>query len=101
VTFHYDYCEREGHLTAFCFKRKRDEWWGSESTRRNMNHPSHGIYDFPAHRCPMRPRGALPHDTRPQEVRLKGGRAQRGTGCVPYGQGPHGSGFGSHFPSRP
>ena len=26
VRYHYEYCERDGHLASFCFRRKRDEW---------------------------------------------------------------------------
>jgi hypothetical protein len=48
----------------------------------------------------MRPRGALPLSASPQAVRPPDGRAWRGAGRVPYGQGPRGSGFGSYFPSR-
>jgi hypothetical protein len=65
VKFHYDYCEREGHLVAFCFRRKRDERRVSESSRRNMNDPSHGVHDFLAQKRPTRPRGALPLVVRP------------------------------------
>jgi hypothetical protein len=34
-----------------------------------MNNPSHGVHDLPIQRRPARPRGALPHAPRPQEVR--------------------------------
>jgi hypothetical protein len=87
-------------LVAFYFRRKRDERQGSESSRRNINCPSHGVHDFPTQRSPMRPRGALPLSASPQAVRPPDGRAWRGAGRVPYGQGPRGSGFGSYFPSR-
>jgi hypothetical protein len=43
----------------------------------------------------------LPLAARPQEERPCGGRARRGAGRVPYGQGPRGSGFGSTFSSGP
>jgi hypothetical protein len=48
---------------------------GSESSRRNMNRPSHGVHDCPAQRCPVRPRGALPLAARHQVVRPQCGRA--------------------------
>jgi hypothetical protein len=51
-----------------------------------MNHPSHGVHDFPAQRCPMRPRGALP--LRPQTVKPQGGCARQAASCVPYGHDP-------------
>jgi hypothetical protein len=69
-------CVREGHLAAFCFRRKRDERRGPESSRRNMNCPSHGVHDFLAQRCHVRPRGALPLAARPQAERPHGGRAR-------------------------
>jgi hypothetical protein len=34
-----------------------------------MNHPSHGVHDITVQGRPARPRGALPHGTRPQVVR--------------------------------
>jgi hypothetical protein len=40
----------------------------------------------------------LLHAARSQVVRPQGVHAQQDVGRVPYGQGPHGSGFGSHFP---
>jgi hypothetical protein len=88
-------------LDAFCFKWKRDKWWGFELSRKNMDHPSHCVHDPPIQRRPARPRSALPLAARPQAVRPRSGHARRGTGHVPYGQGPHGSGFGSHFSSGP
>jgi hypothetical protein len=82
-------------LADVSFRRKRDERWHYESSKRNMNHPSHGVHDFSAQRRPARPRGALPLIARPQAVRPQGGRARRGVSRVPYGQGPNASGFGS------
>jgi hypothetical protein len=66
-----------------------------------MNHFSHGVHGLPVQRRSTRPRGDLPLDARPQEVRPRGGHAQRGAGHVPYSEGPHCSGFGSYFPSGP
>jgi hypothetical protein len=40
---HCEYCERNGHLANFCFRRKRDERRVSKMSRGNMNHPSHGV----------------------------------------------------------
>jgi hypothetical protein len=62
--------ERDGHLAAFCFRRKRDERRGSELSRGIMNRPSHGVYDPHVQICPARPRGALPHFARPRIVAL-------------------------------
>jgi hypothetical protein len=45
--FHCEYCERDGHLADFCFRRKRDERWVSESSRKNINYPSHGVHAQP------------------------------------------------------
>ena len=66
-----------------------------------MNHPSHGVHAQPIQIRPMRPRGALPLTARPLEERPHGGHALRDGGCVPYGQGPRGSGYDSYFPSGP
>jgi hypothetical protein len=69
VKFHCEFCERDWHLDAFCFKSKRDERQGSKLNRRNMNRPTHGVHDPPIQRHHTMPRGALPHAARPQEVR--------------------------------
>jgi hypothetical protein len=101
VRYHFEYCERDGHLASFCFRRKRDEWRVSESSRKDMNCPSHGVHAHPVQRRHARPRGVLPLVARPQAVRPHGGRARRYAGRVPYGQGPCDKGFGSYFPSGP
>jgi hypothetical protein len=49
-----------GSLADFCFRRKKDERRVSESSRGNMNRPSHGVHDPPIQRRPVKPRGALP-----------------------------------------
>jgi hypothetical protein len=85
MKFQCDYCDREGHLATFCFRRKRDERRGSELSRRNMTCPSHGVNNFPAQRCLARYRCDLPFAARPQAVRPQGGLAWRGTSHVPYG----------------
>ena len=90
-----------GIWLIFFFRRKRDERQISESNRKNMNHPSHGVHDPLVQRHHARPRCALPLVARPQAVRPRGVRARWGAGQVPYGQGPRGSGFGSYFRSRP
>jgi hypothetical protein len=64
VRYHCEYYERDGHLASFCFRRKRDEWWVSESSRKDMNRPSHGVHAQPVQRRPARPRGVLPLVTR-------------------------------------
>jgi hypothetical protein len=89
MRFHCDYCEREGQLAAFCFRRKRDERRGSKLSRGNMNHPSHGVHDPPIQRHHAMPRGALPVAARPKAVRPQGGHTRQGADHVPYGQGPH------------
>jgi hypothetical protein len=99
VRYHCEYCERDGHLASFCFRKKRDERRVSESSRKDMNHPSHGVHAQPVQRRPVRPRGALPLAARPQAVRPRGGRARWGASHVPYDQGPRDSGFGSPFSS--
>jgi hypothetical protein len=101
VRYHCEYCERDRHLASFCFRRKRDERRVSESSRKDMNHPSHGVHAQPVQRRPGRPRGVLPLVARSQAVRPRGGRARRNAGHVSYGQGPCDRGFGSYFPSGP
>jgi hypothetical protein len=53
VRFHCEYCERDGHLAVFCFRRKRDEQHGSELSRGNMNRPSHGVHELSVQRRPV------------------------------------------------
>jgi hypothetical protein len=65
VRYHCEYCERDGHLASFCFRRKRDERQVSESSRKDMNHPSHGVHAQLVQRRPRRPRGVLPLAARP------------------------------------
>jgi hypothetical protein len=60
-----EYCKKDGHLVEFCFRRKRDEWQGSEVSSRNMYHLSHGIHVPHSQRCPARSRDALSQITRP------------------------------------
>jgi hypothetical protein len=88
VRYHCKYCERNGHLASFCFRRKRDERRVSESSMKDMNRPSHSVHAQPVQRRPRRPRGVLPLAARPQAMRPRGGRARRDAGRVPYGQGP-------------
>jgi hypothetical protein len=47
VRYHCEYCERDGHLASFCFRRKRDERQVSESSRKDINCPSHGVHPHP------------------------------------------------------
>jgi hypothetical protein len=101
VRYHCEYCERDGHLASFCFRRKRDERRVYESSRKDMNRPSHGVHAQPVQRRPTRPRGVFPLAARPQAVRPHGGRAQWDAGRVPYGQEPRDRGFSSYFPSGP
>jgi hypothetical protein len=75
VRYHCEYCERDGHLTSVSFRRKRDERRVSESSRKDMNRPSHGVHAQPVQRCPARPRGVLPMAARPQAARPRVGRA--------------------------
>jgi hypothetical protein len=60
----------------------------------------HGVHDLFVQRRSARSRGDFSHAARPQVVRPHGAHARRGAGLVPYGQGPHANGFGSHFSSR-
>jgi hypothetical protein len=75
VRFHCEYCERDGHLAVFCFRRKRDEQHGSELSRGNMNRPSYGVHELSVQRRPSRFRCALPHAVKPPAVRPHDGRA--------------------------
>jgi hypothetical protein len=63
--YHCEYCKRDGHLTSFYFRRKRDEQLVSELSRKDMNCPSHGVHAQPVQRHPGRPRGVLPLAARP------------------------------------
>jgi hypothetical protein len=72
VRYHCEYCERDGHLASFCFRRKRDERWVSKSSRKDMNCPSHGVHAQPVQRRPGRPRGVLPLAAKSQAVRPRG-----------------------------
>jgi hypothetical protein len=101
VRYHCEYCERDGNLASFCFRRKRDERRVSESSRKDMNRPSHGVHAQPIQRRHGRPRGVLPLAARPQAVRPRGGRARWDASRVPYGQGPCDRGFGSYFLNGP
>jgi hypothetical protein len=47
VRYHCAYCERDGHLASFFFRRKRDERRFSESSRKDINRPSHGVHAQP------------------------------------------------------
>jgi hypothetical protein len=76
VRFHYDYCERDGYLAAFCFSKKTDDRWVSKPSRKDMNRLSHGVHGLPIQRRPTRPRGALLLAARPQAVRSRGGHAR-------------------------
>jgi hypothetical protein len=101
VRYHCEYCESDGYLASFCIRRKRDERRVSESSKKDMNRPSHGVHAQSIQRRPARPIGVLRLAARPQAVRPRGGRARRDAGRVPYGQGPCDRGFGSYFPSGP
>jgi hypothetical protein len=39
VRFQCEYCERDGHLAAFCLRRKRDEWQVSKPCHYKINPP--------------------------------------------------------------
>jgi hypothetical protein len=82
VRYHCEYYDRDGHLASFCFRRKRDERQVPESSRKDMNRPSHGVHAQPVQRRPVRPRGVLPLDARPQAVRPSCGCARRDVGRV-------------------
>jgi hypothetical protein len=101
VSYHFDYCHRDGHLTEFCFRRKRDERREYELNNRNMYRPPDGVHVPPFQRRSARPRGAMPQCARPQVARPRGGRAWRGSGCDQYDFEPRGSGFQSYNSSGP
>jgi hypothetical protein len=76
VRFYCDYCEKDGHLTVFCFRRKRDEWWIYVPSRDNMNHLSYGVHDLLVRRHHARPIGVVPLVPRPQEEILSSDQAR-------------------------
>jgi len=43
VTYHCEYCHREGHLVEFCFRRKRDERRELEWNNQDRYHSSVGF----------------------------------------------------------
>jgi len=100
VRYHCEYCERDGHLIEYCFRRKRDERREFELNNRDMFHPSYGVHVPPVQRHSARPRGAMPQGARPQPTRPRGGRARRSSGCGQYDFGFCGS-FPSHSFSGP
>jgi hypothetical protein len=64
VSYLWEYCKRDGHLVAFCFRRKRNERWGFEVSIRDMCWSSHGVHDPSIQRHTARPRGGFPHVVR-------------------------------------
>jgi hypothetical protein len=65
VRYHCECCENDGHLASFCIRRKRDERRDSESSRKDMNRPYHGVHAQPVQRRPARLRDVFPLDARP------------------------------------
>jgi hypothetical protein len=41
--FHCEHCGRDGHLAAFCFRRKREERLAREMANKDRYHPSLGV----------------------------------------------------------
>jgi hypothetical protein len=45
MRFHCDYCGRDCHKGAFCFKRKREERMGKEWANKDKYHPSIAVLE--------------------------------------------------------
>ena len=96
VRYHCEYCDRDGHLVEYCFRRKRDERKVFEAENRNRYRTPHRVYVPPVERRDARPRGVLPQGGRPQGARPRGGRARRGWNHDQYGFDPRVGSFQSH-----
>src|SRR5579859_81565 len=78
VRYHCEYCQRDGHLAEFCFRRKRDERREFEWNNRDRYHSSQVGFDVPpTQRCFDRPRGVRPQVPEPQFFRPPGGPGSR------------------------
>jgi hypothetical protein len=45
IRFHCDFCGKDGHKRAFCFKRKREEKMAKEWANKDNYHPSDGVLE--------------------------------------------------------
>jgi outer membrane biosynthesis protein TonB len=43
IRFHCEFCGKDGHKRAFCFKRKREERMAKEWANKDKYHPSDGV----------------------------------------------------------
>jgi hypothetical protein len=73
--FHCEHCGRDGHLAAFCFRRKREERLARELANKDRYHPSRGMPEtklvprgggmvctiYPREMYEFVPRGEPPH----------------------------------------
>jgi hypothetical protein len=95
--YHCTYCQREGHLVGFCFRRRRDERREWDWSTRDMYRPSIGVHEsFPRF-----------HSRVPSAFQsFPKGVAQRGFYHDSYGFGSRVRGFesqrfnGPRFPHR-
>ena len=114
VRYHCDFCGRDGHLSEFCFRRKREARRAREMNNPDMYHPFHDVHapnvQRRAPRRAARPRGPEPQVPRPRQQRAPR-RDARPRGAVPQvprprprrerarrepavvGYGPRGGGF--------
>lgn len=95
--YHCTYCQRDGHLVGFCFRRRRDERCGWDWSTRDMYRPSIGVHEsFPRF-----------HSRVPSAFQsFPKGVARRGFYHNSYGFGPRVRGYesqgfdGPRFPYR-
>ena len=73
MRYHCEYCERDGNLAEFCFRRKRDDRRQVELNNRDMYHQRVGVREPEVQRRTSRPRGTMPQGARPQVARPRGG----------------------------
>jgi hypothetical protein len=45
IRFHCDFCGKDGHKRAFCFKRKREERMAKEWANKDKYHPPNGVLE--------------------------------------------------------
>jgi hypothetical protein len=45
IHFHCEFCGKDGHKRAFCFKRKREERMAKEWANKDKYHPSDGVLE--------------------------------------------------------
>jgi hypothetical protein len=45
IRFHCEFCGKDGHKRAFCFKRKREERMAKEWANKDKYYPSNGVLE--------------------------------------------------------